>query len=181
MSMGILSTTEPYDSYNVHMRWIEAHDVEGSKGVKCAVIGVYSRKETIIPGSSTGLPGRLISNPAGSTRKIATIEITYKKNKPTAVNYGLGAYNSSSIKFIRDYASGSASINTLQDIALAVWQAYSNDKTTDELLDAVRATSKISSVLPYIPLFEIPVDGLKQMIKENKTVTFEYNGTEAKL
>lgn len=169
--------TEPYDNYNVHMRWIKAHDVEGKKGVKCAVIGVYSRKETIIPGSSTGLPGRLISNPAGSTRKIATIEIEYKKNKPT----DLGVYNSNAIRFIRDYASNSTSINTLQDIALAVWQAYNSDKTTDELLNAVRATSRISSVLPYIPLFEIPVDGLKQMIKENKTVTFEYNGAEAKL
>lgn len=177
MSMGILSTTEPYDSYNVHMRWIEAHDVEGSKGVKCAVIGVYSRKETIIPGSSTGLPGRLISNPAGSTRKIATIEIEYKKNK----FMDIGVYNSNAIRFIRDYAENSTSINTLQDIALAVWQAYSSDKTTDELLNAVRATSRISSVLPYIPLFEIPVDGLKQMIKENKTVTFEYNGAETKV
>ena len=175
--MGTLNMTEPYDSYNVHMRWIEAHDVEGRKGVKCAVIGVYSRKETIIPGSSTGLPGRLISNPAGSTRKIATIEIEYKKNKFT----DLGVYNSNSIRFIRDYASNNASINTLQDIALAVWQAYSRDKTTDELLNAVRATSRISSVLPYIPLFEIPVDGLKQMIKENKTVTFEYNGAETKV
>lgn len=177
----MLNMTEPYDSYNVHMRWIEAHDVEDRKGVKCAVIGVYSRKETIIPGSSTGLPGRLISNPAGSTRKIATIEIEYKKNNTTAVNYGLGTYKSNAIRFIRDYASNSTAINTLQDIALAVWQAYSRDKTTDELLNDVRATSRIASVLPYIPLFEIPVDGLKQMIKENKTVTFEYNGAEAKL
>ena len=175
--MGTLNMTEPYDSYNVHMRWIEAHDVEDNKGVKCAVIGVYSRKETIIPGSSTGLPGRLISNPAGSTRKIATIEIEYKKNK----FMDLGVYNSNAIRFIRDYASNNASINTLQDIALAVWQAYSRDKTTDELLNAVRATSRVASVLPYIPLFEIPVDGLKQMIKENKTVTFEPNGAEAKV
>ncbi len=175
--MGTLNMTEPYDSYNVHMRWIEAHDIEGRKGVKCAVIGVYSRKETIIPGSSTGLPGRLISNPAGSTRKIATIEIEYKKNK----FMDLGVYNSNAIRFIRDYAANSTSINTLQDIALAVWQAYSSDKTTDELLNAVRATSRISSVLPYIPLFEIPVDGLKQMIKENKTVTFEYNGAKTKV
>lgn len=179
--MGILTMTEPYDSYNVHIRWIESRDVEGKKGVKCAVIGVYSRKETIIPGSSTGLPGRLISNPAGSTRKIATIEIEYRKNKPTAVNCGLGAYNSNDIRFIRDYASNSTSINTLQDIALAVWQAYSSDKTTDELLNDVRATSRVASVLPYIPLFEIPVDGLKQMIKENKTITFEHNGEEAKV
>ena len=175
--MGTLNMTEPYDSYNVHMRWIEAHDVEDNKGVKCAVIGVYSRKETIIPGSSTGLPGRLISNPAGSTRKIATIEIEYKKNK----FMDLGVYNSNAIRFIRDYASNNASINTLQDIALAVWQAYSRDKTTDELLNAVRATSRVASVLPYIPLFEIPVDGLNQMIKENKTVTFEYNGAETKV
>ena len=179
--MGALNMTEPYDNYNVHMRWIESRDVEGSKGVKCAVIGVYSRKETIIPGSSTGLPGRLISNPAGSTRKIATIEIEYKKNKPTDTNYYLGSYNSRAIRFIRDYASNSTSINTLQDIALAVWQAYSSDKTTDELLNAVRATLRNSSVLPYIPLFEIPVDGLDRMIKENKTVTFEYNGAEAKV
>ena len=179
--MGTLNMKEPYDSYNVHMRWIEAHDVEGRKGVKCAVIGVYSRKETIIPGSSTGLPGRLISNPAGSTRKIATIEIEYKKNKPTDMNYCLGAYHPIAIRFIRDYASNNASINTLQDIALAVWQAYSRDKTTDELLNAIRATSRVASVLPYIPLFEIPVDGLKQMIKENKTVTFEYNGAETKV
>lgn len=167
--MGTLNPTEPYDSYNVHMRWIESRDVEGKKGVKCAVIGVYSRKETIIPGSSAGLPGRLISNPAGSTRKIATIEIEYKK------------HNAINVRFIRDYASNSASINTLQDIALAVWQAYSRDKTTDELLNAVRSTSRVSSVLPYIPLFEIPVAGLEQMIKENKTVTFEYNGAEAKV
>lgn len=179
--MVTLNMTEPYDSYNVHMRWIEAHDVEDNKGVKCAVIGVYSRKETIIPGSSTGMPGRLISNPAGSTRKIATIEIEYKKNKPMDMNYCIGAYHPITIRFIRDYASNSASINTLQDIALAVWQAYSRDKTTDELLNAVKATSRVASVLPYIPLFEIPVDGLKQMIKENKTVTFEYNGAETKV
>ena len=179
--MGTLNMTEPYDNYNVHMRWIESRDVEGSKDVKCAVIGVYSRKETIIPGSSTGLPGRLISNPAGSTRKIATIEIEYKKNRPTDMNYWLGPYHTNATRFIRDYTSNSASINTLQDIALAVWQAYSSDKTTDELLNAIRATSRRTSVLPYIPLFEIPVEGLKQMIKENKTVTFEHNGAEAKV
>lgn len=179
--MGTLNMIEPYDSYNVHMRWIEEHYVEGSKDVKCAVIGVYSRKETIIPGSSTGLPGRLISNPAGSTRKIATIEIEYKKNRPTDTNYWLGPYHTNATRFIRDYASNSTSINTLQDIALAVWQAYSSDKTTYELLNSVRTTLRMSSVLPYIPLFEIPVDGLNQMIKENKTVTFEYNGAETKV
>ena len=97
------------------------------------------------------------------------------------MNYCLGAYHTRDVRFIRDYASNSTSVNTLQDIALAVWQAYSSDKTTDELLNAVSATSRRTSVLPYIPLFEIPVDGLKQMIKENKTVTFEYNGAEAKV
>lgn len=176
--MGTLNVMEPYDSYNVHMRWIKEHYVEGSKDVKCAVIGVYSRKETIIPGSSTGLPGRLISNPAGSTRKIATIEIEYKRHKFTSINYW---HNSDSARFIRDHSSNSASINILQDIALAVWQSYSSDKTTDELLNALRTTLKMSSILPYIPLFEIPVAGLKQMIKENKTVTFERNDTETKI